>query len=170
MSNKAFILWTAGVVGLILLFIFWHKIFPPKVPPAGVAGSKGAGGQPVAQKQSNGTYNGITANGLNGNLVLKMGSAGAEVIELQTIMNLTHQADLITDGSFGQDTLTALLAEANVSSITLNNAWATIYVPWYNNGQGTASTTVDTPSDTTAAGPTTDTSVWGSIKSFFTSF
>jgi hypothetical protein len=54
---------------------------------------------------------------LNRNLILKTGSKGAEVRELQRLLGFTGKG---IDGIFGKNTLASLKAKKQVSQITLN--------------------------------------------------
>lgn len=57
------------------------------------------------------------APSINKNLILKLGSKGAEVRELQRLLGFKGKG---IDGIFGKNTLSALKAKKHVSQITLN--------------------------------------------------
>jgi hypothetical protein len=128
-------LWAVIALVLVLILLLnWKNWFAAKPQlPEVAAKAKGAvdinsgvTGTTLGSNSASGTgQNGVTSAGLDGNLPLTLGSKGAEVKELQTILNQVNpNASINPDGIFGQNTLISLEQCYGPNIITLNMAWA----------------------------------------------
>lgn len=115
------------VAAVAAIALFWDKIkaaLGTAAIPNGIPGTSGYGGNQVGATNITGGKNGFTAPSLDDTLLLKNGSRGAEVKELQTLLNMVDASNQITaDGIFGPQTELELYNMAGVYQITLHDAW-----------------------------------------------